>query len=87
MTFTEFFKLTSSGRDQYDRKYPIEIRLNDGSEILGHSAVLDSESGDISFLVIESKEHWTKNPNIEMGNQKMNINVSDIQSASNFKNY
>lgn len=87
MKFEKFISLTSPGRDQYDRKYPIEIKLNDGSEILGHSVISHSDSGDISFLVIESKEFWINNSDIKMGEKRMNLNLSDIQSASNFKYY
>jgi hypothetical protein len=86
MKFNEFLSLTSPGLDQYDRKYPILIILNSGDELLAHSVSLSSETGEIQLQVISNTDDWIHN-RITMGDVKKTINLNDINTAINYRNY
>ena len=86
MKFNEFLSLTSPGRDQYDRKYPILIILNSGDELIAHSVSLSSDTGEIQLLVISNTDDWIHNK-IKMGDVKRTITLDDINTAINYRNY
>lgn len=81
----DLIELSSPGRDQFGRKYPIKIQLKDGSVVYGHFKCHETQ-GDPAFFLIEDIDAW-KNNAIRKGNKVVVIKFNDIEAAENFKDY
>jgi len=85
MNLTEF----QTGRDQFDRKYPLKIVFTDNTTVYGH-IVKYEQYGDkatgIIFALIENIDDWSKNIN-EENRKRIYFDDDVIHQISFLKNY
>jgi hypothetical protein len=82
MNLTEF---TSPGRDQFGRKYPIKVVLQDDRILFGHIKSFSTASDIVFFRVIPNIDDYRNNINNEIGDT-IEFNSAEIQEISVYKN-
>jgi hypothetical protein len=83
------FSVYQRGRDQYDRKYPLNIVFKEAKTVYGHT-VTYMETGDkttnIIFAVISNIDDWCKNIN-EENRERIKFDDYVIDKISIFNEY
>lgn len=83
----------TTGRDQFGRKYPLEITFADGKILIGHirssHTYTENEkrvTKNIDFLVIDDMDGWRDNK-MQKGNRSIVFDDSIIEKVRAYKEY